>query len=409
MKILFLTHFFIPEVGAATKRIYGLAKNLKNIGHDVEIIAGFPNYPSGIKPEGYRGKLYMEEEIDGLKVYRYYVYSSPKKKSYVRLLNYLSFTVSSCFFIFQKKKYDAIIVSSPPIFIGISGLIISAFKRIPLVYDVRDIWPDIALEMGEFSESSIVFKVMKTLADILYKKSRLITVVTNGKRDKLLSKGIDKNKVEIVTNGFDREFLSVPVNESLAYELNLKEGFNLVYTGVVGLAQGLDIIIEAASKLANYEDIRFFIIGDGFEKESLKLKAKDAGLTNIQFLGMLPHEKIITFLKHSGASIVPLKNSNLQDSVPTKMFEAMGAGCPVILSASGESAEILFKSRGGIVVETGNSDTLAEAILFLYRNPEKRDEMAKFGQEFVLNNYTRDKIAESLSNILLKHNLGGSK
>ncbi len=400
MRILFLTHFFVPEIGAAAKRIFGLANNLSDLGHEVGVVSGFPNYPSGIKHESYKGKLYMEELIGKIKVYRYYVFSSPKKNALTRLLNYVSFMLSSSFFAFNDKKYDLIIVSSPPVFIGISGYIISRLKKIPLVFDVRDIWPDIASEMGEMSDSSFTFKVLNNLSRFLYAKARLITVVTKGKKEKLILKGISPDKVEVISNGFDREFLDLPTDVNLVQRYRLEENFTLIYTGVVGLAQGLDIIIDTATKLKEYEKIHFLIIGDGFEKKALEKKAEILGLNSIKFIGAQPYEKILTFLKYAGASIVPLKNKNLKDSVPTKMLEALGGGCPVLLSADGESAEILRESRGGIVVDPGDSEALKEAILYLYNNPDVAKEMSSKGMLYVLNNFTRDRIAQSLSEVL---------
>lgn len=409
LRILFLTHFFVPEIGAAAKRIYGLANNLAELGHEVGVISGFPNYPSGIKHKDYKGKLYAEELMGKIKVYRYYVFSSPQKNSLTRLLNYLSFVLTSSFFALNSSKYDLIIVSSPPIFTGISGYIISRVKKIPLIFDVRDIWPDIAVEMDEISENSFTFKVLKNLSDFLYAKAALITVVTEGKKENLILKNISPDKIKVISNGFDREFLSLPIDVKLVQQYRLQEYFTLIYTGIVGLAQGLDIIIDAALKLKDCHKIRFIIIGDGFEKNTLEAKAKYLKLNNIEFIGLQPHEKILTFLKYAGASIVPLKNRNLKDSVPTKMLEALGAGCPVILCADGESTEIIKDSKGGMVVEPGNSNALMESILYLYNNPDARKEMSSNGRAYVLNNYTRDRIAQALSETLEYHFSSNSK
>ncbi|MCX7748527.1 MAG: glycosyltransferase family 4 protein [Clostridia bacterium] len=404
-----MTHFYAPEVGAATKRISGLARNLKKLGHDVEVITGFPNYPSGIKLPPYNHKVYMKEEIEGIKVYRFYVYASPKKNSITRLLNYITFMISSMFFILKRKKYDLIITSSPPLFIGLSGYVISRVKRIPLVFDIRDIWPDIALEMGEINEKSLMYKVLNKIAQFIHKKAELITVVTRKKKEKIITKGIEKEKLKVISNGFDTEFLDFKVDFDLVEQHTLNKKFNLIYTGVVGLAQGLDVIIETAQKVRDINDIRFLIIGDGVEKKDLEQKVFEQGLTNVDFLGVQPHEKILTFLKYSGAAIVPLKSDKLQDSVPTKMFEALGAGCPVILSASGESADILRESQGGIVVNPGDSNALKDAVLKLYNSREMCEKMAKKGQEYVLNNFTRESIAKNLSHILNNYRFGGIK
>ncbi len=402
MRILFLTHYFSPEVGPATKRIAGLSSNLKKIGHEVSVVTGFPNYPSGIKHKGYQRKLYMEEEIEGIKVYRYYMFSSPRKSTISRLMNYISFMFSCLFFIFNKNRYDVIITSSPPLFIGISGYILSRILRIPFVFDIRDIWPDIAAEMEELSTKSLIYKMMDSISKFLYANADLITVVTNMKKSKILDKGYNQDKVEVISNGFDKEFLDFPIDEELIERHKLTESFNIVYAGIVGLAQGLDIIIEVGRKLQSYTDIRFLIIGDGVEKSELEEKVGKIGLKNIEFLGLQTHEKIFTFLKHSGVSIVPLKSDKLQDSVPSKLYEALGVGCPVVLCAKGESSTILKESQGGIVVEPGDSEGLKTAILELYSNPQKRFEMSEKGQAYVQSNFTRDIIAKKLCDTLEK-------
>lgn len=400
VKILFHTHYYLPETGPATKRISGLAENLKEDGHQVEILTGFPSYPSGIKPDGYKRKIYMDEEINGIKIYRYYTYASPKVNLFNRLLNYLSFMISSLFFLFKKEKYDVIITSSPPLFISISAWPISALKKTPLVFDVRDIWPDVAEEIGQISRGGFQYKILDKMANFLYKKSDLITTVTNMKKEKLKSKGISNEKIKYISNGFDKIFLENDIDNKIVDEFNLKEKFTLVYAGNVGLAQGLDIIIDAAENLKDYNDIQFLIIGDGLEKDELEQRAKKAELNNLKFLGLYPHKKIYTFLRYSDASIIPLKNENLKDSVPSKLFESLGAGCPVILSAAGESAKIVNDSNGGLTVEPGDSAALKDAILQLYNNEDLKRDFSKNGQAYVLENFTREKIAKKLSVVL---------
>ena len=164
----------------------------------------------------------------------------------------------------------------------------------------------------------------------------------------------------------------------------------------------MDIIIDVAKKLKDYNDIQFLIIGDGLEKEDLEKQAKKAELNNLKFLGLYPHEKIYTFLRYSDSSIIPLKNENLKDSVPSKLFESLGAGCPVILSAAGESAKIVNDSNGGLAIEPGNSNELKDAILKIFNNNKLKDEFSKNGQEYILKNFTRKNIAKKLANELEK-------
>lgn len=396
MNILFISHFYPPESGAASKRISGLARNLKRLGHNVEVLTGFPSYPTGIKEPEYKGKFYMEDKIDDIKIYRYCVFSSPKRTKVNRALNYFTFMLSSMLFAFKRKKYDVIIASSPPIFIGISACFISYIKKIPLVFDIRDIWPDIAYEMGAIDKKSLVYRILDSLSNFIYKKSKMITVVTKGKKKKLISKGIEENKIKVISNGFDKEFSENDIDIELIRKYNLEEKFTLVYAGLIGLAQGIEMIIDTAEMLQGYKDIQFLIIGDGPEKVTLEKDLSKRNIKNVIFTGLMAHEKIYTFLKYSKASIVPLINDNLQDSVPTKMLESLGAGCPVILSAKGESEGILLESKGGICINPNDSNALKESILYLYDNQNIGSNMGTSGQGYVLSNYTRDGIAKKL-------------
>src|SRR5699024_10989374 len=200
-------------------------KNLKKLEHELDVLNGFPKYPTGKKEPRYKRKFYMEDEIDSIKVHRYYVFSSPKRTKLNRALNYFTFMVSSMFFSFKKQKYDVIIASSPPIFIGVSAYVISSIKRIPLVFDVRDIWPDIASEMGAIKKESWTYKILDKLSNFIYKKAKMITIVTKGKKEKLKSKGIEENKIKVISNGFDKEFLENEIDMELVKKYNMKEKF----------------------------------------------------------------------------------------------------------------------------------------------------------------------------------------
>lgn len=278
----------------------------------------------------------------------------------------------------------------------------SRFKKSKFILDVRDVWPDIGIEMGELSKNSMLYRVMNRISNFLYKKSDLITVVTYGKKEKLSLKGISKEKIAVISNGFDKEVLNEKDNYQLIDRYNIKEKFTLVYAGIIGLAQGMEIIIEAAKHFNNNNNIQFLIVGDGYKRKELEEKAINLGLTNIYFVGMQPHSSVISILKNADASIVPLKSDKLQDSVPTKMLESLGIGCPVILCAGGEARRILEKSNGGIAVNSGDHIELVSIINQLYNKELSRTEMSESGREFVLQHFTRDEIANKLSDVLSK-------
>ncbi|MEK4621799.1 MULTISPECIES: glycosyltransferase family 4 protein [Priestia] len=400
MKILFLTQFFPPESGAASKRIHGLAKHLVSLGHEVSVVTGMPNYPTGKIKEEYQNKTFCFEEIDGIKVFRYYVYVTNKKSTLNRLLNYFSLVVSSLFFLFKKKKVDVVITSSPPLFLGISGVIMSKLKKVPHVFDVRDIWPNVAVEIGEITKHSKTYKLMSLVEKFIYKNSSMLTVVTKGKKETLIRNGVEKKKITLISNGFDEEFLTFPIDQHIAEKYELSNKFNLLYAGIIGIAQGIDLIIEAAESLKSYSHIQFVLVGTGVELEKIKKLVKEKGLSNVVFAGEQPHINIRSFLHYSHISLVPLKSNALKDSVPTKLYEALGVGKPVILSASGDSEEVVKEAQGGLVVKPGDVNELVKAIKKLYEDEIFYNRCIEMSEKYIIDNYSRKSIAKILENEL---------
>ena len=393
MKILFLTQFFPPESGAASKRIHGLAKHLVSLGHEVYVVTGMPNYPTGKIKEEYRNKTFCFEEIDGIKVFRYYVYVSNKKNTLNRLLNYFSLVLSSLFFLFKRKKVDVVITSSPPLFLGIAGVIMSKFKKVPHVFDVRDIWPNVAVEIGEITEQSKIYKLMRIVERFIYINSSMLTVVTKGKKETLIRNGVNRDKIRLISNGFDEEFLDFPIDQHIAESYGLSNKFNLLYAGIIGIAQGIDLIIKAAELLKPYSDIQFVLVGTGVELEKMKNLVKEKGLDNVVFAGEQPHINIRSFLHYSQVALVPLKSNALKDSVPTKLYEALGVGKPVILSASGDSEEVVKEAQGGLVVKPGDVNMLVKSIEKLYQDKNFYNYCIENSEKYIIDNYSRKSIA----------------
>lgn len=402
MKILFLTQFFPPETGAASSRISGLAKNLNKLGHKITVLTGLPNYPSGIINERYHGKLSCREDIEGVLINRVWVYASPLRSFFTRLLNYFSLVITSILFeLFDKEDYDVLVASSPPLFLGISGYVIARLKRARFVLDIRDIWPKIGVDTGELDKDSIFIRIAEGLETFLYNKSDLITVVTEYKLRYLKEKGLCESKVKVIPNGVDREFLEVKADQEVKARYYSDNGiFIVLYAGLLGIAQGVGVIIEAADLLKDRHEIRFYIIGEGVEKGSLVRRAKALGLQNVIFIDTQPKETIASFLRYSDVSIIPLKKASFSDSVPSKLLESMAFGSPVILSASGEAAMIVKRSGGGLVTRPGDHVELADAVSRLYNDPELRIQLGKNGMRFIEENFIRDKIAKEFENAL---------
>lgn len=339
MRILLHTEEYLPTELACAIRMDVFASQFRALGHDVTVIAG-SNHLHGKGQESRREGVIYAPTV-----------KMRKKTTWMRLLSNMSFAVSSVFCAMGAGKFDVVITTSPPPLISICGWLIAKMKGAELVYDVRDIWPDVALEMGSFAEGSIYCRVFRWIAQFMFRRANLITTVSPGKVNRIRSKLEDheRDKVRLICNGYDLRSDQKAADTSAVEKYNLTERFTCVYIGNVGLAQGLETLLEIAEK-TKHKDIQFLIFGNGAEKELLERNANQRGLRQVFFGGSLPHEQVAPVLAAAKISYIPLKNSNMRDSVPTKLYESLATGCPVLLAAVGDSADILAETGLGYAV-----------------------------------------------------------
>lgn len=324
MNLLFYTHEFnLKEGRPCTKRIDSLASYLTDKKNNVTILTSSYNKANDNICDNRNYKI----------IYSYGT-KNTKKNKIARLFTDFSFTITSIFkAIIAIKKIDAIIITSPPIIPSISGYIIGKLKKARIIFDVRDIWPDVALEMGSFSKKSIYYKVFNSIAKFMYKHSDYVTTVTPGKVKKL-EKCTNPTKIKFISNGLDDNFTSFPIDRNIIERYRLEQKFTVIYTGNVGLAQNLDALLEIAEDYKNNDKMQFIIFGDGAYKSCLQKKIEEKNLTNFILEDRVDYSKINTILTYSKISFISLKNNKMIDSVPTKIFEALGIGCPVLLLAN---------------------------------------------------------------------------
>jgi glycosyltransferase involved in cell wall biosynthesis len=400
MRILYLSQYFPPEAGATQTRALEMARNLVLLGHSVTVIGEFPNHPSGIIPPAYRGKLYERSTLDGIDVIRVWVKASPVKNFRNRMLFYLSYMLTAALagLFLARSRYDVIYASSPPLFVGGAALAISYLRRIPLAFEVRDLWPESAVALGELTNPRAV-ALASRLEEACYRRARTIVVVTKGIRDRLIGRGYPQDKIVLIPNGANVDLFRYDstAREKIRSDLNLGDSFTAVYAGIHGVAQGLETLVEAAKLLRDHPGIRILLIGEGPTKAQIAALVEKYALPNLIMLPEQPRESIPGFLSAVDAAIIPLKAVDLfKGALPSKLFDAWACQRPVLLSVDGEAHLLLDQAEGGIFVHPEDPQALASALVDLSRRPADCRQMGINGRRFTEAHYSRKALAGQL-------------
>jgi glycosyltransferase involved in cell wall biosynthesis len=391
MRILIHSQYFPPEIGAPQSRLSELAIELEKMGFCVSVLTAFPNYPTGKIFPGYSG-FFRNEKSGRIKIFRSFIFPSQSAGLIPRLFNYFSFTISSFLYGLFLPKFDIILTESPPLFLGLSGLLLSKIKRAKWVFNVADLWPASVAELGLIKKNSTLFKVSEKLESALYHHA---DVVTGQSKSILIN--INERFPEIKTYHFSNGVDPERFQPSLATR---QSKIKIMYAGLHGLAQGLDQIVKAAIALQENNLYEFIFIGDGPEKKGLLNLVKQSGIKNVTFLDPIPSSQIPATLSSADILLVPLK-IHLTGAVPSKLYEGMAAGKPIILIAGSEAAGILQDAGCGISVKPGDIDGLVSAILQLAGNDKERNRLGSNGRKAAIEKYNRHKIAQEFANFLL--------
>jgi glycosyltransferase involved in cell wall biosynthesis len=365
MRITFISENFPPDTGAPQIRLYEVSRELINRGYEVEVLTAFPHHPEGIIPEEYKGKFYQFEHLDGIPVHRSWIYPSEKGSFWKRLISYFSFTFSAFYSVFKSQKADVIVCTSPPLFVGITGYFAAEFKKAKFVFNVADIWPESAVELGILKNKTFI-RMAEVLENWLYKKSWKIATATEGILEYMVKKGKNRENVFLLPNGVNTETFSPrEANEKWLEKLGFAGKKVFTFAGRVGYAQGLDSVLKAAKIVEGQDpDVRFLIIGDGPEKETLIKLKDDLKLTNLVFHDSVPVTEMPNIFSITDFSVVSLRNIELfKGARPSKIFPALASGVPVLYCGVGESAELIENNHCGIIAEPENPDDIAKKIL----------------------------------------------
>ncbi len=379
MHILFLTDNFPPEVNAPASRTFEHCREWVRSGNKVTVITCAPNFPKGKVYDGYKNKLWQTEKMDGIRVIRVLTYITANEGFVKRIFDYLSFMFAAVPASVFVKKPDLVIGTSPQFFTACGAYLVSRLKGIPFVFELRDIWPESVKAVGAMGDSSVI-RFFEKIEMFLYRKADRIVSVTNSFKKSLIARGVEGEKIVIVTNGVDgSRFKFQEKDQELVARYGLEGKFVAGYIGTHGMAHALETLLDAAEniqKVPGGKSFRFLFLGHGARKNELMELAGSKGLDNVIFIDSVPKEEVVRYWSLLDVSIIHLKKTPLFTSViPSKLFECMAMGIPVLHGVQGESAEIVKKELVGMVFEPENSVELVDKLLLLKDDHQRYKEL----------------------------------
>jgi glycosyltransferase involved in cell wall biosynthesis len=407
MRVLIVSHYFPPEIGAPQARLSDLARFWTEAGDQVTVLTGMPNHPTGIMPPEYRGRIRAEEHVDGYRVVRTWLYATPNEGIVRKTFCHLSFMVSSVVLGARRAgRADVVVVSSPTFFSILSGWLIARTRRARLVVEVRDLWPAIFVELGVL-RNRVLIRLLTAMEMASYRAADEVVVVTDGFRDDLLRRGVDPEKIHVVCNGVDVDvFTPVPPDPLVRARLGAGDDETLVlYAGAHGISHGLESVAAAAAKLAD-TGVTFAFVGEGAAKRRVEARVVELGVANLTMLPGVPRHEVPGLLGAADICLVPLRDVPLFATfIPSKIFEYLAAGKAVVGSVRGEAADIL-RAAGAVVVEPEDPAALADAIKDLADDAGRRAEMGERGRRYVVQHFDRRRLAAHYRTILQRAGVG---
>ena len=379
MKILFLTENFPPETNAAATRVFERACYWVQDGHEVTVITQAPNFPYGKLYDGYQNNWRQVETIEGIRVVRVKTYIAANAGVARRTLDFVSYMFTAVWFGLLERRPDVIVSTSPQFFAAVGGWLIGALRRIPFVFELGDLWPASIVAVGAM-KPSFTIQLVEKLELFLYRRAAVVVALTNAFKKNLIKRGINGNKIAVVINGVDLpRYAPQDRDSALAHEWGLKDKFVVGYVGTHGMAHGLENVLEAAAQLSHHEDLIFLFAGPGAARDGLIQEAKDRNLTNVVFIPPQPKDRMPAIWSLCDVALVHLKDSPVfAEVIPSKIFEAMGMGLPLLIAApDGEATEIVNRSGAGLVVPPEDANALIHATERFLDDPDFKDSAGK--------------------------------
>lgn len=398
MHILFLSHYFPPEVNAPATRTYEHCRRWVAAGHQVTVLTCAPNCPNGIVFDGYRNAWRREEEINGIRVLRVWTFLAANKGFAARILNYVSYLILATLHAVTLRNVDVVVATSPQFFCGWAGVLTHWIRRWPFVLEIRDIWPESIVTVGAMNRSPVI-RLLEFLERRMYAASDHIVTVGDGYRAKLLERNVPSQKISVVPNGVDLTAFPSRTDSATRHRASQNANFVCTYVGTVGLAHGLDVVLDAAQRCAqtSSNSITFQIVGEGADYQRLCDEASKRCLKNVIFTGLVPKEMIPRVLAESDACLVHLRGTELFGTViPSKMFEAMAMNVPIIMGVRGPACQIVLDAKAGIAMTPDDAESLLECIDAIASDATRFSQ----GRDYISQQFDRNELAGEMLDIV---------
>jgi glycosyltransferase involved in cell wall biosynthesis len=402
MKVIFLTQYFPPETGAPQNRLHATARALVERGAEVTVLTAMPNYPEMRIQAAYRGRWHVREEMYGMTVHRAWLFVSQRRSIGWRLLNYFSFVFTALWTgLFRLRRSDVLLVESPPLFLGITAMLLARAKRAKLVFNVSDLWPESAVQLGLVTNTTII-SISTWLEELCYRRSALITGQTKGIVADIQRRCPGK-QVLWLPNGVDLAAIDQAEGSGDPQQARQRLGMGpgdlvLTYAGIIGHAQGLEVVLQAASLLKERRDIHFLLIGDGPEKQQLQRMRQELAVPQVHFVDRMLRAELLSLLRATDAMVVPLRRNDLfKGAIPSKIFEALALAKPVLLGVEGEAKELFIEQGGaGLAFVPEDPRSLADAVLRYAADRALVEQHGASGARYVREHFDRSAISATL-------------
>lgn len=398
MKILLINQVFVSPNEPGHTRHFEMGQYLKERGHELIIVASDLNYQTGQRTVERRG-LYAEQNFDGVRVLRSYIYPAIHRSYFWRIIAFFSFMFSSILTALRLKDVDLVLGTTPPIFQAVSAWVVASLRGKPFLLEVRDLWPEFGISMGVL-KNPLIIALSRWLENFLYKRANHILVNSPAYREYMLAKGVPANKVTYIPYGTDVDMFNPSIDgSSIRKELDLENKFAVLYAGALGQANDIDTLLRTAERLKKEERIKFVLFGDGKEKTRLVTEAQNRNLTNVIFAGTRPKKDMPMVVASADACLAILQDiPAFRTTYPNKVFDYMAAGRPSIIVIDGITRELIESSHGGVYVTPADDAMLAQKILDLAHNPEQAKTMGANARDYLVKNLDRrDKLNETLN------------